>query len=82
VLPAGCKTVPSDFSVASSVDFQNAFSVNFLDLAPSIKPVYGVSVDPEICGGQAALPPVTYRTWIPPHVNLVYVVRLPSSFPG
>jgi hypothetical protein len=79
--PASCTTLPAGFSQGLSSDFQAAWSVNFLDMAPALKPVYAVSVDPEMCGGQAAFPPAIYRTWVAPHVNSIYVVRLPPSFP-
>jgi hypothetical protein len=52
----------------------------FLDRAPEIKPAYATSLDPGLCGGYVAFPPVTYRAWIAPHTNLIYAVRLPASF--
>jgi len=49
---------------------------------PDVHPVYAVSPNPRDCGGQAAYPLATYRTWIAPHVNTIYAVRLPESFPN
>jgi hypothetical protein len=51
----------------------------FFDLAPQIKPAYLVSLDPGQCGGQAAFPPVAYHTWIAPHTNWVYALKLPPD---
>lgn len=55
--------------------------VQFLKNAPAIRPTYAVSLNPGECGGQVALPPVVYHTWLAPQKNAVYVVRLPRSFP-
>jgi hypothetical protein len=52
-----------------------------LQAMPALEPAYAVSLNPQECGGQAAYPPVTYRTWIAPRVNTIYTVRLPPSFP-
>lgn len=54
-------------------------SVDFLDRAPAIKPVYAIVLDPTQCGGQLVFSPVAYATWIAPHVNAIYTVRLPAS---
>jgi hypothetical protein len=48
---------------------------------PDIQPAYAVSTNPRECGGQVAYSPVTYRTWISPHENTIYALRLPPSFP-
>ena len=50
-----------------------------MDRTPAIKPVYVVSKDPIGCGGPAGFPPVTYRTWIAPHDQSIYIVKLPAS---
>lgn len=50
-----------------------------LGMTPSIQPKYAVSLNPQECGGQVALPPVEYSTWIAPRSNAVYAVRLPQS---
>jgi hypothetical protein len=52
-----------------------------LQAMAALHPVYAVSLDPQECGGQVAYAPVTYRTWIAPHINTIYAVRLPPSFP-
>jgi hypothetical protein len=52
-------------------------ATEFLDKTPAINPVYAIVLDPTQCGGQAAFPPVMYKTWIAPHTNLVYTVKLP-----
>jgi hypothetical protein len=54
---------------------------DFLDWTPAIKPVYAIVGDPTACGSQLALPPVTYTTWIAPHINSIYTVRLPATAP-
>jgi hypothetical protein len=60
-LPDNCETTGSDY----------------LDWVPAIKPLYAIVLDPTECGGQLALPPVTYTSWIAPRINLVYTVKLP-----
>lgn len=52
-----------------------------LDMVPAIKPVYVVSLDPQRCGGQVAMSPVIYRTWIAPRTNLIYALKFPADFP-
>jgi hypothetical protein len=52
---------------------------NSLDRIPAIKPLYALSFDPAQCDGQAAFPPVTYRTWLAPHVTSIYIVKFPAS---
>jgi len=61
---------------------RETWSLRFLELTPAIKPVYAIFSHPGECGGQVAFPPVTYRTWIGPHVNSIYIVRLPPCFPS
>lgn len=55
---------------------------SILDEVPAIKPAYVVTIDPGDCVGQAAFPPVAYYTWIAPHTNLVYALKLPPDFAG
>lgn len=66
--------------VPASCD-KNLFNGLLLGGYPDIQPAYAVSPNPHECGGQVAYPPVTYRTWITPHVNTIYALRLPPSFP-
>jgi hypothetical protein len=47
------------------------------DWFPAIKPVYAIVFDPKDCVGQAAFPPVMYKTWIAPQINLIYTVKFP-----
>jgi hypothetical protein len=63
-----------------SADFMDVWSVGFLDRTPVIQPVYATFLDRGACGGQIAFPPVMYRTWIAPHANWIYPVRLPPAF--
>ncbi|MGB7267690.1 MAG: glycosyltransferase family 39 protein [Terracidiphilus sp.] len=49
-----------------------------LYLTPDFNPQYVITLNPRECGGQAAFPPVMYRTWIAPHTNWIYFVRLAS----
>lgn len=51
--------------------------IKFLSWAPAIKPVYAISLNPGECSGQIAFPPVNYRTWVAPHTNSIYAVRIP-----
>jgi hypothetical protein len=51
----------------------------FIPFVPAFKPAYAVTLERTACGGQVAFPPVTYRTWIAPHTNWIYDVRLPPS---
>jgi hypothetical protein len=53
---------------------------SFLREAPAIKPVFGVSQDLSVCSCPQAFPPVMYRTWVAPHTNWIYDVRLPPTF--
>lgn len=53
--------------------------VGFLDVIRGIKPVFAVSLNPRECDGEAAFPPVMYRTWIAPHTHWIYDVRLPTA---
>jgi len=46
----------------------------------AIQPVYGLSFNPSLCEGVAGFPPVTYRTWLPPHVTPIYIVKYPPIF--
>ena len=43
-----------------------------------IHPVYGLSFDPSLCDGLAGFSPVTYHTWLAPHVTPIYVVKYPA----
>lgn len=54
--------------------------VSSLRLTPEIKPVYTISSDPRLCGGQIVLSPVTFHTWIPPRTIRIYDLKLPDSF--
>ncbi len=53
----------------------------FFDWAPAIKPAYVLSSNPRECDGQVAFPPVAYTTWIAPHTNRIYALKLPPYFP-
>jgi len=44
----------------------------------AIQPVYGLSFNPSLCEGAAGFSPVTYRTWLAPHVTPIYIVRYPA----
>jgi hypothetical protein len=50
-----------------------------MDRVPAVKPVYALSFDATQCEGPAAFPPVTYRTWLSPHVTSIYIVKFPAS---
>lgn len=53
-----------------------------LPWVPALKPAYRLSLDRSECGGQLAFPPTMYRTWVGPHTNWIYTIRLPSPLPG
>jgi hypothetical protein len=75
-VPQGAYVPPPPRSFTSDCD---PVAVNFLDWTPAINPVYAVLLNPTDCGGQLALPTVTYTTWIVPHTNSIYTVRLPAT---
>lgn len=76
-LPQPERSIPDNCNTLSSSE---AWSVTFLKETPAIEPVYGIFLNPDECGGQVAFPPVAYRTWIGPHFNSIYIVRLPTPF--
>jgi hypothetical protein len=76
----GAYTARYGYFVPASCE-KNLFYGILLGGYPDIQPAYAVSTNPRECGGQAAYPPVTYRTWIAPHVNTIYALRLPPTFP-
>ncbi len=53
---------------------------SYLPEAPAIKPVFAVLQDLSGCSCPQAFPPVMYRTWVAPHTNWIYDVRLPPTF--
>jgi hypothetical protein len=54
---------------------------SLLDEMPAIKPAYVLTLNPKGCGGQVAFPPAAYCTWIAPHTNWIYAVKLSPGFP-
>jgi hypothetical protein len=78
-MPPAAGSFPKDCE-PQSAEFMDVWSVGFLDRTPVIQPVYATFLDRRACGGQVAFPPVMYRTWIAPHTNWIYPVRLPPSF--
>jgi hypothetical protein len=44
-------------------------------LFPSLHARYGLSYEPNLCGGSAGLAPMTYKTWLPPYTVYIYTVR-------
>jgi len=70
-VPAGAYKAPRPRPLPEGCDPPSA---SFLDWTPAIKPVYGVFADAETCGGQAAITPVMFHTWIAPHTHWVYGV--------
>jgi len=81
LFPASCHMLLAASPNAPSVHAEDRWEVNFLNLTPVIEPVYAILLDPRECDGQIAFAPVTYRTWVAPHVNSIDVVRLSPSFP-
>jgi hypothetical protein len=54
-------------------------ATDFWEWTPAIKPLYGVSLDPNACNGQAQFSPVVYRTWRPPFTASIYIVKYPAE---
>jgi hypothetical protein len=48
----------------------------FVDNFPVLSPRYGMAYDPTVCLGEAGFAPVTYRTWLGPHTNTIYIVNV------
>ena len=78
-VPEGAYVPPPARSFPPSCD---PAAVDYLDWTPAIRPVYAIVLDPMQCGGQVAFPPVAYTTWVAPHINLIYTVRLPATSPN
>jgi hypothetical protein len=51
----------------------------FVDNYPVLSPRYGMAYDPTVCLGEAGFPPVTYRTWLGPRTNTIYIVNVGHS---
>jgi hypothetical protein len=49
---------------------------DFLNEFAAIWPRYGLAVSPTDCRGSAGLPPVQYHTWLAPHLNTLYIVKI------
>ncbi|MGB6856851.1 MAG: hypothetical protein WBE03_08205 [Terracidiphilus sp.] len=62
-----------------SAAFLDQWSLYFMTWTPAIKPVFATFIEQGTCGGKIAFPPAEYRTWIAPHTNWIYPVRLPAS---
>jgi len=45
---------------------------------PAMRPRYGLSFDPAQCVWQGEFPAVTYRTWLAPQRNTIYIVKYPQ----
>jgi len=48
----------------------------FVDNYPVLSPRYGMAYDPTDCFGDAGFAPVTYRAWLGPHTNTIYIVNV------
>ena len=48
----------------------------FVDNYPVLSPRYAMAYDPTVCLGEAGFAPVTYRTWLGPHTNTIYIVNV------
>jgi len=58
---------------------QNTFGSRpapWVDFFPALSFRYAMSTDPNGCLGPAGFPPVSYRTWLSPHLNTIYVVKV------
>ena len=59
--------------------FSNSFGVCtplHIDNFSATSPRYGMAYDPAACLGPADFAPVTYRTWLGPHSNTIYIVNI------
>jgi hypothetical protein len=70
---------PIDAYVAQPVGLLPAGCADRLVPIVAIKPLYALSFDPTSCAGPTEFPPVAYRTWLAPHVTLIYIVKYPAS---
>jgi hypothetical protein len=71
--PKGVYRVPPDQKLPPSC------SAAFLEYTIDIHPLFGLSLDPNACGGMAKFAPATYYTWLPPHIAKVYIVKYPAT---
>jgi hypothetical protein len=56
--------------------------MHYFDETPHIRPLYGISFDPNACYGLAPFAPVTYSRWLASNPGTLYVVRYtPPSKP-
>ncbi len=54
----------------------------FRDSTPHVRPIYGVSFEPDICAGAAPFAPIHYTQWLASEPDTLYVVRyIDSSTP-
>ena len=44
-------------------------------LTPAVQPIYLLSFDPTFCRDSSNLPPVTFRTWLPPFSTTIYILK-------
>jgi hypothetical protein len=49
----------------------------FISLSTT-QPAYGLSFNPSLCERTADFSPVTYHTWLAPHVTPIYIVKFPE----
>jgi hypothetical protein len=45
------------------------------DVSPHIRPIYGISFDPNACYGPAPFAPVQYSRWLASEPGTLYVVN-------
>ncbi|HEY6412366.1 MAG TPA: glycosyltransferase family 39 protein [Edaphobacter sp.] len=69
-------TLPGDSFHASVKDSYGVCAPIFVDNYPVLSPRYGMAFDPTVCLGQSEFAPVSYQTWLGPHSNTLYIVKV------
>jgi hypothetical protein len=68
--------LPGDFFYPSVKKSYGVCAPILVDNYPVLSPRYGMAYDPTVCLGEAGFAPVTYRTWLGPHSNTIYIVNV------
>ena len=68
--------LPGDSFHASVKDSYGVCPPIFVDNYPVLSPRYSMAFDPTVCLGPSGFAPVVYRTWLGPHTNTLYIVKV------
>jgi Dolichyl-phosphate-mannose-protein mannosyltransferase len=72
--------LPGDSIHASVKDSYGVCPPIFVDNYPLLSPRYGMAFTPDVCLGPSGFAPVVYRTWLGPHSNTLYMVKVGHSW--